>query len=51
MLVVWKEIETSQDTESTTDLYEELSHTGEAAIVNRGKKNKAGDKDERFYWL
>lgn len=33
---------------SKTDLYRELSHTREAAIVNRGKKNKTGDKDERF---
>lgn len=51
MLVVWKERKTTQDTESKADLYRELSHTREAAIVNRGKENKAGDKDERFYQL
>lgn len=46
--MVWKDRKTTQDTESKTDLYRELSHTREAAIVNRGKKNKTGDKDERF---
>lgn len=35
-------------TQRARHLYRELSHTGEAAIVNRGKKNKTGDKDTRF---
>lgn len=37
---------TAQGAESKTDLYRELSHTRDAAIVNRGKKNKEGDEDE-----
>lgn len=48
MLVVWKERETTQDPESRTDLYEELSHAGEASIVNRGKKTRQEIKMRDF---